>query len=85
MWTTNVTNALIIAVVSAILHTLPGILFSNMVCLKSTEKQLKQQITRNIVISLLYNHAKFFCVTDFTLFCYLFLFSPNYPLPFLKQ
>jgi hypothetical protein len=50
IWTTNVSNALIIAVVSAILHTLPDILFISKVCLKSTEKQLKQQISRNIVI-----------------------------------
>jgi hypothetical protein len=37
MWTTNVSNALIIAVVSAILHTLPDILFISMVFLKSTK------------------------------------------------
>lgn len=57
MWTTKVSNALIIAVVPAILHTLPDILFISMVCLKSTEKQLKQQMSRNIVISLLHNRA----------------------------
>ena len=85
MWTTNISEALIIAVVSAILHTLPYILFSSMVCLKSAEKQLKQQISRHIVISLLNNRAVFFCVTDFTLFCYVFPFSLNYPLPLVKQ
>jgi len=57
MWTTNFSNALIIAVLSAILHTLPHILFISMVCLKSTEKQLEQQISRHIFISLLHNRA----------------------------
>jgi hypothetical protein len=66
--TTNISNALIIAVESTIVQTLLDVLFSSMVCLKTTEKQLKQQLSRNIVTILLHNYSKFFCVTDLSLF-----------------